>query len=74
MKNVQTNEDLDVDEDELEDLVCLLNISPDLSVSKCPLLDQLVKAKEQQEKEYIENAKSKKSARSKVRHRGCVPC
>ena len=31
--------------------------------------DQLVKAKEQQEKEYVENTKAKKSAKAKVRHK-----
>jgi sensor domain CHASE-containing protein len=38
------------------------------------LFDQLVKAKEQQEKEYVENAKTKKSAKAKVRHKSSFFC
>ena len=71
MKNVQTNEDLDVDENELEDLVCFLHLIflPGFCFSNVLFFDQLVKAKEQQEKEYIENTKTKKSAKGKVRQK-----
>lgn len=68
MKNVQTNEDLDVSENELENLVRFY-ISYRIShPSNVLLFDQLVKAKEQQEKEYVENIKTKKSAKAKVCH------
>lgn len=61
MKGVQGNEE--VDEDEVEDMV-ILNL---LNCSCHKIIrPQLVKAKEQQDKEYIENAKEKKSSKAKV--------
>jgi double-strand break repair protein MRE11 len=61
MKDVQADED--VDEDELEDMVqCLLSPYPSDLIHGL----QLVKAKEQQEKEYLEKAKESRAAKTKV--------
>ena len=38
------------------------------SLMSSSLTDQLVKAKEQQEKDYVDNIKTKKSAKAKVCH------
>ncbi len=67
MKNVEPSDDAEVSDNELEDMVCdFLLFSPCLRISDS--FTQLVKAKEKQDKAYIESSKStSKSAKSNAK-------
>lgn len=63
MKDVQANGD--VEEDELEEMVCFLFVLRVVDISYL-WTSQLVKAKEQHERDYVAKAKESKEAKAKV--------